>query len=1009
MKLFKTIFFICLAVVFTIVSAPTAHAAKSLVVGSGSVNNLNITDENRTVTLDITLTGGFNYVNGLAFTLVYDTEIFDFVGLVQNAAAIDDGSDYDPADPPDSDTVKSTIYYQANDKADEGRVLIAAAGVYFFTDTAADVVPFKAQFCVMAGLGSGSYPISVQKTIIGPDTAASAGYTEPTEISVATGLDPDEPDPTTAQSYEVALVAGSIAVSGGYAISGVVQYEGGTNADGAVVQLKHKSGGVFVNDGNTVVNSGAFSFSQKPNGEYMLSVTASRPGYQTRYDGSAFTVTDSDHDAGTIELAAYSPLTGTILVNGVPIPGMKVKVTQADVLVGYYTVDSNGHFVTAPLDPGVAYVTTAVYGSEEFVFTDSLDWTLSLSSLSGRITVLSNGQNVMVHIISATALLEKTTNLTGDGTNPVDYQFNYLLPSDDYIVSIVGDGIPVTYYDGVTDITLADTQTVVGGTPTENINFTVAAVTADITGDILENNTGVSGVAVFAEDAAGDIIGFTLSGVNGGYTMTVADEAACIVFAYKSNGKIFFYNSAGTTELESGAETITAPDSGIDINIDEDDCQLTGKVTYRREDGDPVAGILVMAEGPQGSSFDVTNADGEYILSGLYCGYDYEVTIYPPSPYPPQTASVQSSGNATYNFVIHTGWTLSGIVTEDGSSPASPVANAWIYMVSSDGGIQGVPAISNGNGEFILADIPAGVYTLTLEHPDYLTREYPGLQIQADITEYQATMTPGASISGTVSDAGGPLEGAKIIANTPGQASKVVFTDGVGAYQLDGLISGTAYWLLVSKEGYVKQISAATALAVNVNFTLVAETTPVSFIGTVKDFEGTPVDGAIVIVSSAAYDFADATFTADGGLFAFDDLIASDDYTVEVLPGNGLPRYEEPEPIDLTSSVLIHVITLPGGGITGNVLLIDSATGASIQVYLLEAGTGNFVNSVIATGNGDGSYAYSFSGISAGSFLIGAYCAGYDMGWYGGDSFGDATAVLAGESSADFTLTTTTP
>ena len=766
--------------------------------------------------------------------------------------------------------------------------------------------------------------------------------------------------------------------------------------------MKRNSGGVFVNDGNTVVSSGAFSFGQKPNGEYMLTVTASRPGYQTRYDSNAFTVGDANYDAGTITLAEYEPKSGTITADGSVIPGMKVKVTQSGELVGYYTVDSNGHFVTAPLDPGLDYVITAVYGSEESEsFTGSLDWdTLVLSTLSGAITGLSSGQNAMVHIISATALLEKTVNLTGTGS-PVPYQFDYLLPADDYIVSIVGDGIPVTYYDGVTDITLAAPQTVADGSPATGVDFTVSASTADITGQILENSTGVVGVAVFAEDAAGDIIGFTLSGADGNYTMTVATGEDCVVYAYKNNGKIFYYNATGTTELESGAETVTAPDSGIDINIDEADCQLAGTVTYRREDGDPVAGILVMAEGPRGSSFNVTNGDGEYTLSGLYCGDDYAVTIYPASPYPPQTVSVQASLNTTYNFVIQTGWTLSGTVTEDGS-PATPVVNAWIYLVSGSGSIQGVPAISNSNGEFVLADIPAGLYTLTLEHPDYLTQTYPGLQIQANITDYPATMTPGAAISGAVSDADGALEDVKIIANTPGQASKVVYTDGTGAYHLDGLADGAAYWLVVSKEGYIKQIAAATAPAGDVDFTLVVKTVPVSLSGTVEDSVG-PVDGAIVMVSSTAYDFEDATITADGGLYAFDGLIASDDYIVEVLPGNGLPRYEET--IDLTGSVAGHTITLPDGGITGNVLLSDTAVGASVKVYLLEAGTGNFVSSVMAVDNGGGSYAYSFSGISAGPFVIGAYCPGYNMGWYGGGSFGAATPVSAGDSPGDFTLT----
>ena len=44
----------------------------------------------------------------------------------------------------------------------------------------------------------------------------------------------------------------------------------------------------------------------------MLTVTASRPGYQTRYDSNAFTVGDANYDAGTITLAEYEPKSGTI-------------------------------------------------------------------------------------------------------------------------------------------------------------------------------------------------------------------------------------------------------------------------------------------------------------------------------------------------------------------------------------------------------------------------------------------------------------------------------------------------------------------------------------------------------------------------------------------------------------------------------------------------------------------------------------------------------------------------
>ena len=192
--------------------APNALAAKELVV----VDTISCQD--CTAVVPITLTGGFDDVNGLAFTLTYDSSKFEFLGLVQAAAAIDDGSSYNPAEPPLPAEVESTIYYQANEKDVDGdidEILIAAAGVYFFADDASDVVPFKVKFRVYPETALNTYTIGVQQTIIGPDTALSAGYTEDTPIPVATGLAPTADPLTETQTFAVTLTAGTITVAEG--------------------------------------------------------------------------------------------------------------------------------------------------------------------------------------------------------------------------------------------------------------------------------------------------------------------------------------------------------------------------------------------------------------------------------------------------------------------------------------------------------------------------------------------------------------------------------------------------------------------------------------------------------------------------------------------------------------------------------------------------------------------------------------------------------------------------
>jgi len=187
-----------------------------------------------TTEVPITLTGGFNDDNGLAFTLTYDSLKFEFLGLVQTTTAIDDGSTYDPDNPPLPAEVESTIYYQANEKDVDGdidQILIAAAGVYFFADDTSDVVPFRVQFRVHPETALETYTIGVQQTIIGPDTASSAGYDVDTPIPVATGLDPLD-DPSDTETYAVTLTDGSITVSA--ALKGDVSGDGEITSQDAV-------------------------------------------------------------------------------------------------------------------------------------------------------------------------------------------------------------------------------------------------------------------------------------------------------------------------------------------------------------------------------------------------------------------------------------------------------------------------------------------------------------------------------------------------------------------------------------------------------------------------------------------------------------------------------------------------------------------------------------------------------------------------------------------------------
>ena len=1014
MKSLKIFSALCLAVMMMVIGVGSAaYAAKSLEVGTNNV--LNTGDEtSRTADLHITLKGGFDDVNGLAFTLFYDKDVFEFVDLTADTISLYDGDTYDPENPPDEEAIASSnLVYMANNKSDEGRVLIAAAAANFLTNDTNDVVPFVAQFRVKEGLGNGFYPINAQQTIIGPDTAYDAGYHVSTPISVAVGLD-STADPTTATDFEVQLTSvGGITVGGGYAISGSVQYEGGPNADGAVVRLFRNVGNNYFLNDITTVNNGQFAFNTKPNGTYKIVVLATNPGFQRRYISEVITV-DGDHDVGTIILAAYAPLTGNILVNGLAIPGVRAKVMDGATLIGYFPVDANGDFVTAPLDPLINPVIIAVYGIEESdPFTGDLNWSLDVGTLSGTISGLTSGQNVMIHIMSANAQLEKTLNKTGDG-NDIAYQFKSLLSAADYIVSVVGDGIQVSYYDGISDAGVLDIndavlQTVMADQDTDNIDFVFSSVTTTIEGQISEGGIGVTGVPVFAFETETTIpamySGF--SGENGAYSLLVED-GTYLVCVYKNNGKIFYYNSTGTTQVDTEAEPIVVSGSSVsnkDISLDEQDGVITGQVTYRRPGSDPVAGIMVRAKGTKGSAIDVTDENGNYTLSGLY-NEAHDVTIYPEMPYPSQTESVTASPNGKVkNFVIHTGWVLSGAVTREGEL-STKISGAWVYLVNSSGIIQGVPAFTDIDGKFTLADIPSGIYTLNAEHPDYYQPAPVDLDIQSDISDYALTMIQGTSITGIVYDTDETtgLGNVMIIATAIGDVAHYAFTTDQGEYELNGLVDSTNYFLMVSKEGYLRQFVSTTTPQADFDFTLEKPVNSYDFGGIVQETGGNAIDGAIVVVSSASKNFGDSTITANGGRFDFTELVAATDYKIVVIPGDNRPVYFEKNH-DLNATVTDYEINIPVGAITGTVTLSDFATEADVTVYLIDA-NGDYVTAVTADDQSDGTYNYTFDGIEAlTDFKVVAFASGYGMGWYNGITFADADTVQSGASEIDITLT----
>jgi hypothetical protein len=874
-----------------------AATTRTLAVGSASGA------KDATVSVPITL-DNTSAIGGVAFTLTFDPAVLEFKGLEQagTAPVLTDGSNTSYT----ANELGSDLFYQANaDTA--GRVFVAAASANAISSGNL----FNAKFKILGG--DGMYPIVIQSTIVKNE---DAGYSVPASIPVLVGTSTfngtvyNQTDFTPYYAGTgVTLVAGGITVNATkYAISGKAYYGSttGSYATGCTVTLMRNSTYGYVFDSSTTVNSsGDFSFS-KPVGNYQIFVTSNDPGYYSSQTNS-FNVTTANYSVGNIVLPTPMRLSGSVTVNGnAPPAGLRIKVKNGSTVVGIYTVNSDGSFQTPAL-PSATYTIYAVYGNQEKLLTDGKWDELVLRTISGTISNLTG--SAIVTASSATGKMYKTITVSANGS----YSITNLVNANDYIVSIAGNTFPVTYYNGTQDYTAATPVNLTTANFT-NANFDCAGtgyITKTISGTVTENSTAVIGIGVYAFKT--DTFGLTRATTDGsgGYSITVP-VGTYEIFVIKANGKIFYYKDGGTaTQIEAQVTklsvTTTGTYNGKNMNITEGSYSLTGKVTYKRADGDPAANVLVMARGTAGGAIALTGSDGAYTLSGLNAG-TYLVEMNPLNgKFAIQSASVTVPDTTVQDFVIDSGNTLSGKVHEEGNTTAT-IQDALLYLRNQETGmlVNGKVYFSDNAGNYTIADIPNSVATLNASHPDYASTQIPDLDIMADMTQ-NVPMSKGAYFIVTVTDGTSPIEGALVIVSRSEGIPVYGMTDSNGTCRIYGLnASYSDYTIMVQKSGYVRQTvtaqTPAVAGATVPTFTLLQPAAFFSLSGTITNGCGgsAPAVGARVMVSTKITGFFASTVTDSSGNYSFTGLPQATDYSFMVLIGNN--TWVDSMPLNLNSN-----------------------------------------------------------------------------------------------------------
>lgn len=329
------------------------------------------------------------------------------------------------------------------------------------------------------------------------------------------------------------------------------------------------------------------------------------------------------------------------------------------------------------------------------------------------------------------------------------------------------------------------------------------------------------------------------------------------------------------------------------------------------------------ASSPAGATLTLTDVDGRivatttsaangtYSFPGVQASAGYTVSITPPSGWiadaPRSRPADLSSTDAVADFSMHVivPVAVGGTVRD---THGDPVPDATVQLAP------GVTTVTGPDGSYLFDHADVGSYTVQVTGvPAGYTVVTPGQPVtvpsgsETPILGIDFQVRENPNLSGTVTDAAGPVAGAVITAVGPsGTVGAVTGAD--GTYTLPRLDAGGYAVTVTAPDGYIasgpaeRDATVATDDVTGIDFAL-AKTGSVA--GVVTADTG-PVDGATVVVAGPG---APTTLTtADGGQYDLGGLPPGD-YTITLAVPDG---YTASGPLTRTVT-----ITAAGDAVTG--------------------------------------------------------------------------------------------
>lgn len=366
----------------------------------------------------------------------------------------------------------------------------------------------------------------------------------------------------------------------------------------------------------------------------------------------------------------------------------------------------------------------------------------------------------------------------------------------------------------------------------------------------------------------------------------------------------------------------------------------------------PLKGVIVLAEGDNGSSYAITDSSGQYTMTtGLQTGTYNVTTLYTTGyingedDFVNVTAPLTTSG---VDFDLQLSGGISGTVTD--AVNQSPINGTYIYALLSNGTeILGSSGVTGSDGSYQLnTNLATGTYNVSiLLAPDgYITPSQPTTaNVVAGVvtTSINFALARSGTISGNVAAPNGTgLYGIEVFATSTGGSTTYVgytTTDMAGNYTIDTGLGTGSY--TVGAEGDGSYTTYESLLnPVNVSVTagqptsgINMELTPVTITATpsgtitgrITDQNGNPIAGASVS-ATGTNGTGSADTDSNGDYSISSGLGTGTDYNVSATASGYYPTYYQSLVSvtvgQTTSNINIQMTALPAqsyGTITGTV------------------------------------------------------------------------------------------